>query len=262
MRKRLMDVHVVAVDAQVRPAVKAYAREKVAGLAKVAPAPVLYARVTLGRAADPAVNRPATAEALIDLSGRPVRAQVSARLPEEAVDLLEARLRHRLEHLASQRRTLHRSAGVAGPGEWRHTDLPTRRPAGFPRPSGERQVVRHKSFTRRPLSAEEAAGELALLDYDFHLFTEASTRRDAVLWRRPEGTFGLSVAGSRAPDLAGCTIPVVPQPPPTARTERQAIELLDLTDAPFVFFVDTGTGRGTVVYRRLDGHYGLLTAAA
>lgn len=83
-----------------------------------------------------------------------------------------------------------------------------------------------------------------------------------MLWRHPGGTFGLSVAGPVAPDLGGCTIPIEPQSPPTARTERQATELPDLSDRRFVFFVDTGTGRDTVVYRRLDEHYGLLTPAA
>jgi hypothetical protein len=47
------------------------------------------------------------AKALFDLNGRPVLARVSARRVEEAVDLLEARLRHRLEHLAGR----HRAAG-------------------------------------------------------------------------------------------------------------------------------------------------------
>jgi ribosome-associated translation inhibitor RaiA len=262
MRKRPMDVQVVALDRGIGPAVKAYARRKVARLAKAAPAPVLHARVVLGRAGDPAVARPAIAEAVLDLDGRPVCARVSARLPGEAVDLLEARLGHRLEQLASRRQTLHRSAGVAQPGEWRHGDLPTHRPAWYRRRSDQRQVLRHQTFARRPLSVEEAASELVVLGYQFHLFTEAGTGRVAVLWRRPGGGFGLSVAGLPAPDLAGCAIPVDLQPPPAVRTQRQAIELLELTGSPFVFFVDRNTGRGAVVYRRSDGHYGLLIPAS
>ena len=179
----------------------------------------------------------------------------------EAVDLLEGRLRHRLEQLASRRRTLHRSAGVAGPDQWRHGDLPTRRSAQLPRLLAEQQVVRRTTFARQLLTVEEAAGELALLGHDFHLFTEAGTRRDAVLWRRPEGAFGLSVAGSEVPDLTSCTVPVELQPPPAAQSQRQAIELLDLTDAPFVFFTDPASGRGAVVYRRSDRRYGLLEPA-
>jgi ribosome-associated translation inhibitor RaiA len=137
MRNRPIDVQVVTRGARIGPAVKAYARRKVAALARIAPGPVRYARVTLGRAADPAVARPAHAKAALDLNGRPVRAEASARRLEEAVDLLEARLRDRLEHLASRRRTLHRSSGVAEPGEWRRGDLPPRRPAGLPGRPGQ-----------------------------------------------------------------------------------------------------------------------------
>ena len=116
MRERPIDVQVVARGTQVSPGAKAYARRKLAALARVAPAPVLHARVRLGRAADPAVARPARAEAVLDLNGTPVQAGVSARRLEEAVDLLEARLRHQLEHLAGRRLTRRRAARVAAPG--------------------------------------------------------------------------------------------------------------------------------------------------
>jgi Sigma 54 modulation/S30EA ribosomal protein C terminus len=125
-------------------------------------------------------------------------------------------------------------------------------------PAENRQVVARTTFARQPLSLEEAAGELALLDYRFHLFTETSTGQDAVLWRTPAGRLCLSMAGLLAPDLAGCAIPVEVQPPATSRSQDQALRLLELTDAPFVFFVDTATGRGTVARRRLDGSPGLL----
>ena len=35
--------------------------------------------------------------------------------------------------------------------------------------------------------------------------------------------------------------------------------LLDEGDEPFVFFAIPGSNRGQVVYRRYDGHYGLIT---
>ncbi|MBT2381356.1 sigma 54 modulation/S30EA ribosomal C-terminal domain-containing protein [Streptomyces sp. ISL-111] len=40
-----------------------------------------------------------------------------------------------------------------------------------------------------------------------------------------------------------------------------AAQRLRLTGLPFVFFHDTGTGRGSVLYHRYDGHYGLITPA-
>jgi hypothetical protein len=38
-----------------------------------------------------------------------------------------------------------------------------------------------------------------------------------------------------------------------------ALERLDVGDEPWVFYRDGTTGRGHVVYRRHDGHYGLIT---
>jgi hypothetical protein len=45
-------------------------------------------------------------------------------------------------------------------------------------------------------------------------------------------------------------------------TLEDAVELLDLSDDRFVFSRDAASGRGQVLYRRYDGHYGLITAAA
>jgi hypothetical protein len=42
---------------------------------------------------------------------------------------------------------------------------------------------------------------------------------------------------------------------------EDAVELLDLSEDRFVFYGDTASGRGQVLYRRYDGHYGLITAA-
>jgi hypothetical protein len=41
----------------------------------------------------------------------------------------------------------------------------------------------------------------------------------------------------------------------------EAEERLDASHEPFVFFVNVDSGRGNVVYRRYDGHYGLITPA-
>ncbi len=42
----------------------------------------------------------------------------------------------------------------------------------------------------------------------------------------------------------------------------EAIQLLDGADWPFVFFRNPTTDRGNVIYRRYDGHYGLITPPA
>jgi len=255
-------VRIVTVHGDVAPDVQAYARHKIGQLAKLAPGPVLLARVKFKQALDPAVERPALAQATLDVSGRLVRAQVAARQFDEAIDLLEARLRDRLEHLASHLRDRRRRPAAGAPGEWRHGDLAVPRPAWFPRPVEERAVVRHKRLALTPMSVAEAALDLDLLDYDFYLFVEAETGRDALVWRRLEGTLGLAVAGGRLPNVTACAVSVQPAPAPPRLTPKEATGRLDLTGEPFVFFVDDTTGQdGGVAYRRCDGHYGLISAA-
>jgi hypothetical protein len=69
------------------------------------------------------------------------------------------------------------------------------------------------------------------------------------------------VAGGRPPELAASPETVRRAQPPPRLAVRQATRWLDLTDEPFLFFVDSATGRGSVAYRRRDGHYGLIAPA-
>jgi hypothetical protein len=47
--------------------------------------------------------------------------------------------------------------------------------------------------------------------------------------------------------------------PAPALTLVAARERLDVGPEPWVFFEDADTGRGHLLYRRYDGHYGLVT---
>ena len=44
-------------------------------------------------------------------------------------------------------------------------------------------------------------------------------------------------------------------------TLDEARRWLELTDEPLLFFVEPASGRGAVLYRRYNGHYGLMTPA-
>ncbi len=55
-------------------------------------------------------------------------------------------------------------------------------------------------------------------------------------------------------------VTVSPHPPPCIR-EADAPERLGLLGLPFLFFIDAAAGRAAVLYRRYDGHYGLITPA-
>lgn len=229
----------VYTNGPVEPALVDYGRGKVGALLRLAPGPVLHGRLDLVAGRNPARERPAIAKAAFDVDGRSVRATAEARTMREAIDLVEARLRARIDRLAHRAEAEH--LRYREPEQWRHLDPATPRPPYFPRPADDREIVRTKTFTAGPATAEEAAFEAELLDHDFHLFTDADSGNDAVVVRQPGGGFEV-----RTP------VPI---------TLDDAIERLDTGDEPFVCFVDEASRRGQVLYRRYDGHYGLVRPA-
>jgi hypothetical protein len=105
--------------------------------------------------------------------------------------------------------------------------------------------------------------DLDLMDYQFQLFTDLDTGQDSVVYRA--GETGYRMAQLR-PDPRRSWTTAVPmtisgQPAPRLGLP-EAIERLNLTALPFLFFADVDSGRGRVLYRRYDGHYGLITPAS
>src|SRR5262245_11084936 len=158
-----------------------YARRQISRLGEHVNEPILHTRVRLTYEPDPALDRPVRAQGNVSLKGRMVRAQVAGRDGREAVDLLGDRLRE-----GRARHTPHRGAGRGSraaptpePTAWRNTALAGQRPPYYPRPAHDRRVIRHKSLVPRRATPEQAAWEMDQYDYDFHLYTDADTGRDA-----------------------------------------------------------------------------------
>jgi hypothetical protein len=212
-------------------------------------------------AADPAVDRPAVAQANIDLNGRPVRAQAAAATMRDAIEMLSDKLRVQLERAARNWARLRGSQPVAEPGEWRHDSVPAQRLPYFPRPIDERGVVRHKSYGLARMTPDEAAADMELLDYDFHLFTELSTSQDSVVYRADDGYRMAQMhpkTDRLGPTDTDFTVSELPAPKldlPEAETRLEAF------GQPFLFFVNAQSGRGNLIYHRYDGDYGLITPA-
>ena len=113
------------------------------------------------------------------------------------------------------------------------------------------------------MTVDEAAFDMDMLDYEFHLFTEDGSGVDSVLSRSPDGAgYELSQVVP-LPDrvTAGAVkVRVSDQRPPQLTTE-EARDRLEQAGWPFVFFRDAATDRGRLLYRRYDGHYGLIVPA-
>jgi len=237
---------------------RGYAREKIGRARKLARAPVLFTRVDLALEPDPARDQRASAKAEIDVNGSVVRAHVSAETMFAAIDALEQRIRHQFERAAQLERSKHLRHRDDSESEWRHGSAPARRAASFPRPVEERQLLRRKTFSVSPRTVDEAVADLEALDHDFFLFTNTATAQDCVVARAADGGYELvePVPSTSAGDAMA---PVVASPlRPSTLSEAEAMSLLDLGDEHFVFFLDAESGRGRVLYRRYDGHYGLI----
>ncbi|MFI5046916.1 MAG: HPF/RaiA family ribosome-associated protein [Acidimicrobiia bacterium] len=237
-----------------------YAERKVDRLRALVHEPLLFARVELTEHGDAARERPSFAKAEVDVNGRMIRAHAAAETMHEAVDAVEARLRERLERASHHAGSERRRARTDDPAEWHHGDASAPRASYFPRPADAREVVRHKTFSFGPMTPEAAAEDLEALDHDFYLFTNDETGEDNVVARSDAG-YELLEPPPGSPE--GESADGITRSPlhPTAMTIADARAALDLTNRAFVFFLDADDGRGRVLYRRYDGHYGLILPA-
>jgi ribosome-associated translation inhibitor RaiA len=238
---------------------KRRAAERLLALEHLARGRVLAARVRVRHDENPRIAEPYHAEGEIDVNGRIVRAHVVGPSTDAALDSLADRLGHQLRR-ASDRRTAHRhETGEASLGQWRHADLPTKRPAFFPRPPQERRVIRRKTLAPEPMTPVQAAADMLDLDHDFYLFRDAHSGEDAVIHRlREDGRLGLIEASGV--DTATDDRWLVAEPNRFSEPVdlHTAIEEMDAVEHRFLYFVDRESGRGGVIYRRYDGHYGVI----
>jgi ribosome-associated translation inhibitor RaiA len=232
------------------------ARRKVETALRHVGEPVLAARVLLAIAPDPAVARPAIASGTVSVNGRIVRAEVVADTMRNAIDQLACRLRVRLERAAPGQRDY-------GPDKRRHRPGRVAAKAA----AGERSVIREASVAGAPKTPATAARELGLLGCDFYLFTDELSGQDSVIYRTADGykidsvrPFGVVSAVPTADVTPASRISISEHAAPRLSV-ADAISRLEYLGESFVFFADAATGRGSVLYRRIDGRYGLVVPA-
>ena len=121
----------------------------------------------------------------------------------------------------------------------------------------ERQIIRRTSYAFEPMSAEDAADALEDLDYEFLLFHDADSDADAVIYRDDEERLAL-IEPRGAPPAGGQGPVRVPSRFSAPVELDAAVEEMNAVEHRFLYFENAATGRGNVIYRRYDGHYGLV----
>ena len=265
MRRNAASVPDVDVEAgaDIPAGALAEAKAKMAALGGYTEEPILHCRVRLSRSHDPAVARPVSAQGNLDVNGRVLRVQVAADNAHEAVALLETRLRRKLAGMARHWEARRGAMPEATPHEWRHGAEPTHRPEFYPRPEQDRKIVRHKTYEPARATPEEAAFDMDMLDYDFQLFTDSESGQDSVIYHAGPTGYRLAQLVPDPTRTWSTALPLtVSERPAPGLTLAEAVHRLDATGLPFVFFAEPTSGRGRVLYRRYDGHYGLVTPAS
>jgi ribosome-associated translation inhibitor RaiA len=235
-----------------------YAQERLEHIVETIPDTVHAARIKLSTSSNPSAQDSAVAESTIDLGGSFLRVAASAGTLHEAIDQVLAKLRSKVESRRDRHR--HNPTGLrSADGEWRHGNRPTPMLPYFDRPLEEREIVRHKTVAPTDMTLEEAAWDADLMDFDFFLFVELETGRDCVL-ERTDGLYIIHGLGESKVEAEsnGAQFEFAEDTPPI-QSLSVAIEVLDQAGSPFHFFVNAKSGRGNVLYRRFDGHYGLIT---
>ncbi|QLY34360.1 sigma 54 modulation/S30EA ribosomal C-terminal domain-containing protein [Nocardia huaxiensis] len=129
---------------------------------------------------------------------------------------------------------------------------------------GPGSITRRKSVPLRVLEPLAAARIMDAMDYDVHLFTDAETGDDAIVYRA--GPSGLKLArqyhvNPPRPQPDPSVLTINPRPAPVSPEHAAAARLCE-HGLPFLFYTDRDTGRGHLLYRRYDAGLTLVTPAA
>jgi putative sigma-54 modulation protein len=163
------------------PALRAYAEEKLERVKKYLRRPV-DAHVILSVSKERHV-----AEITLKADHVTMFAQEETHDLYAAIDLALDKLEHQAQKLKAKRRD-HR----AGSGRGEPPEVTTSVLAAEPEtPGASRAIIRTQRIPAKPMALEEAVEHLAASHDEFLVFTNASTRSLAVLYRRRDGNYGL-----------------------------------------------------------------------
>lgn len=178
-------------------------------------------------------------------AGRQLRIQCTGARPRHVGVLL-------IERMARQ---LHQCGRTFRPRPWPD---PMAGPAPGHR-AGPAEIIRRKPARLRALTVDAAMAELDALDHWAHLFTDAETGTDAVIYRG--GPYGYRLARLKAGAHAVYrSAQLVTSPRPIPRlTEDQAIARITASADPFLFYA-AQRGRAALLYARYAGGYGLVAS--
>ena len=169
-----MSVIVKARNIAVTPALKQYAEKKIEKLTKQ------FKTVGDITAVLKVENGNHMVEITVPANGIILRAQESTKDMYSSIDLVEQKIE----------RQIHKYKTKLMRRKYTNFQDPTPVPAAESE-EGEFKIIRNKSFTLLPMSAEEAILQMNLLNHDFFVFYDPDLGAVNVVYRRKDGNYGL-----------------------------------------------------------------------
>lgn len=233
------------------------AEEMMAYLSEMAPGDVESTRVNVKHDQDREPDQVSLAQGSMEVANIELRAEAAGATPSSALHAVGERLESKLARLADRVEGDKTSSPLSG--SWTPRNDDPSRPAFHSRPPERRTVVRRKTYSPHDrLSVTEALFTLDALDYRFFVFTDAADDKTSIVYRDLDGPALRKIDGSRS---SGSQLPHdihVNEAEAPSIGVGDAVSLMNSSDMPFIFFRDRDRGRASILYRRYDGHYGLL----
>lgn len=150
-------------------------------------------------------------------------------------------------------------AATRAPWQPRSWPDPTRPPLDTPGPG---ELSRRKSVPLATGRPSRAVAVMDAMDYNAHLFTDAATGQEAIVYRAGPSGLRLARQDTASPPHSTPGEPgpftINPRPAP-ALTEADAVDRVCEQGSPFLFYTDQNSGRGHLLYRRYDTGLALIT---
>lgn len=239
------------------------AEQMVTQLSQVAAKKPVSSRVKIKRDHGREPAQRFVAQGNMAVSGTPIRAEAAASTAIEAIHRLANGLEEKLARVGERRRKALRRPPSPGPRrDWADSSAGNRI-AYTPRPPEQRSLVRRKTYpSLERMSIDEGLAALDLRDYKFFVFTDEADDKTTVVYDR-DGGKGLQKLDGSVPERESINpdIHLNDNEAPSLAV-AEAVSCLNSSGKPFMFFVDTTRDAGCVLYRRYDGHYGLLVPQA
>jgi len=175
-----MELQINGKNMEILPAVRSHIERKLGKLGRHLPN-ITKSKVEISEEKTKSPQQRFVVQVTIDSNGTLLRGEERGKDLLVAIDKVAEVMSRQIEHYKGKRYEKGRGSSLARSGF--SEEVAEERPPG--------RVVKIKRFTVKPMSVDEAMGQMELLGHNFFLFFNADSEELNLLYRRKDGNCGL-----------------------------------------------------------------------